>query len=94
MEVTEGTPDLGVTAYWTDAEGNVVFGPNTPKEKMKSTITEAKKRKGERSGDKTNVRFETKPKIKPVLIDLLQNLLLRLLRWKRLKTTRKTKVRR
>uniref|UniRef100_A0A3B3B6Q7 Myomesin 1b n=1 Tax=Oryzias melastigma TaxID=30732 RepID=A0A3B3B6Q7_ORYME len=26
LDVTEGTPDLGVTSYWTDAEGNVVFG--------------------------------------------------------------------
>uniref|UniRef100_A0A3Q3E946 Myomesin-1 n=1 Tax=Hippocampus comes TaxID=109280 RepID=A0A3Q3E946_HIPCM len=25
LEVTEGTPDLGVTSYLTDAEGNVVF---------------------------------------------------------------------
>ncbi|KAF7669977.1 hypothetical protein LDENG_00105610 [Lucifuga dentata] len=39
LEITEGTPDLGVTSYWTDADGNVVFGPNTPKEKMKTTVT-------------------------------------------------------
>lgn len=50
LEITEGTPDLGVTSYWTDAEGNVVFDPNTPKEKMKTTVTGTKtqKRKGER----------------------------------------------
>lgn len=50
MEVTEGTPDLGVTSYWTDEEGNVVFGSNTPKEKMKTTLTGTKmqKRKGEK----------------------------------------------
>ncbi|XP_054620876.1 M-protein, striated muscle isoform X7 [Dunckerocampus dactyliophorus] len=41
LEVTEGTPDLGVTSYWTDSEGNVVFGPNTPKEKQ-SGITAMK----------------------------------------------------
>ncbi|XP_061569767.1 M-protein, striated muscle isoform X3 [Cololabis saira] len=47
VELTEGTPDLGVTSYMTDAEGNVVFSPNTPKEKMKTSITgtKAKKRK-------------------------------------------------
>lgn len=51
LETTEGTPDLGVTSYWTDAEGNVVFGPNTPKEKMKTTVTGKgmQKRKGERN---------------------------------------------
>lgn len=49
LEITEGTPDLGVTSYWTDADGNVVFGPNTPKEKMKTPVTGTKirKRKGE-----------------------------------------------
>ncbi|XP_039646177.1 M-protein, striated muscle isoform X4 [Perca fluviatilis] len=46
LEITEGTPDLGVTSYSTDAEGNVVFGPNTPKEKMKTTVTGTKKQKG------------------------------------------------
>lgn len=45
LEVTEGTPDLGVTSYWTDAEGNVVFGPKTPNEKMKTTITGTKTQK-------------------------------------------------
>ncbi|XP_008298788.1 smoothelin-like protein 1 [Stegastes partitus] len=45
LEITEGTPDLGVTSYWTDAEGNVVFGPNTPKEKMKTSGTKMQKRK-------------------------------------------------
>ncbi|MEQ2246535.1 Myomesin-1 [Ilyodon furcidens] len=39
LEITEGTPDLGVTSYWTDAEGNVIFDPNTPKEKMKTSVT-------------------------------------------------------
>lgn len=50
--MTEGTPDLGVTSYWTDAEGNVVFGPNTPKERMKTTVTGTKmeKRKSEMAG--------------------------------------------
>ncbi|KAM4718861.1 myomesin-1 isoform 2-T2 [Anableps anableps] len=42
LEITEGTPDLGVTSYWTDAEGNVVFNPNTPKEKMKTSVTGTK----------------------------------------------------
>nr|XP_057915303.1 M-protein, striated muscle isoform X5 [Doryrhamphus excisus] len=41
LEVTEGTPDLGVTSYWTDSEGNVVFGPNTP-EKKQSAVTAMK----------------------------------------------------
>ncbi|XP_031148648.1 M-protein, striated muscle isoform X10 [Sander lucioperca] len=45
LEITEGTPDLGVTSYSTDAEGNVVFGPNTPKERMKTTVTGTKKQK-------------------------------------------------
>ncbi|XP_032360216.1 M-protein, striated muscle isoform X7 [Etheostoma spectabile] len=49
LEITEGTPDLGVTSYSTDAEGNVVFGPNTPKERMKTTVTGIKKQK--RKGD-------------------------------------------
>lgn len=51
MEVIEGTPNLGVTSYWTDAEGNVVFNPGSPKEKMKTPVTETKmqKRKGERT---------------------------------------------
>ncbi|XP_068199788.1 myomesin-1 isoform X2 [Antennarius striatus] len=53
LEVTEGTPDLGVTSYWTDAEGNVVFGPNTPKEKMKASVTGAKKEKRKESVTKT-----------------------------------------
>ncbi|XP_049912854.1 M-protein, striated muscle isoform X5 [Epinephelus moara] len=39
LEIIEGTPDLGVTSYWTDPEGNVVFGPNTPEEKMKTPVT-------------------------------------------------------
>ncbi|XP_032407359.1 M-protein, striated muscle isoform X2 [Xiphophorus hellerii] len=48
LEITEGTPDLGVTSYWTDAEGNVVFNPNTPEEKMKTSVTGMKnpKQKG------------------------------------------------
>lgn len=51
MEVSEGTPNLGVTSYWTDADGNVVFGPNTPKEKMKTpgSISKTQKQKGERT---------------------------------------------
>ncbi|TDG97438.1 hypothetical protein EPR50_G00225660 [Perca flavescens] len=53
LEITEGTPDLGVTSYSTDAEGNVVFGPNTPKEKMKTTVTGTKKQKGKDSVTKT-----------------------------------------
>ncbi|XP_057680992.1 myomesin-1 isoform X2 [Corythoichthys intestinalis] len=43
LDVVEGTPDLGVTSYWTDAEGNVVFGANTPKEKMKTSVTGIRK---------------------------------------------------
>lgn len=40
---------MGVTSYWTDAEGNVVFGPNTPKEKMKTpgSSSKSQKQKGE-----------------------------------------------
>ncbi|XP_045904990.1 myomesin-1 isoform X2 [Micropterus dolomieu] len=53
LEVTEGTPDLGVTSYSTDAEGNVVFGPNTPKEKMKTTVTGTKMQKQKESVTKT-----------------------------------------
>ncbi|XP_039982483.1 M-protein, striated muscle isoform X2 [Xiphias gladius] len=53
LEITEGTPDLGVTSYWTDAEGNVVFGPNTPKEKMKTTVTGTKMQRRKESGAKT-----------------------------------------
>ncbi|RVE58662.1 hypothetical protein OJAV_G00196600 [Oryzias javanicus] len=45
LDVTEGTPDLGVTSYWTDAEGNVVFGPNTPKDKLKTSVVGAKTQK-------------------------------------------------
>ncbi|XP_061821645.2 myomesin-1-like [Nerophis lumbriciformis] len=44
LEVTEGTPDLGVTSYLTDAAGNVAFGPNASK-KMKSTVTATKVQK-------------------------------------------------
>ncbi|KAM9774757.1 myomesin-1 isoform 2-T2 [Syngnathus typhle] len=43
LDVIEGTPDLGVTSYWTDAEGNVVFGANTPEDKMKTTVTGMRK---------------------------------------------------
>ncbi|XP_061661988.1 myomesin-1 isoform X7 [Syngnathoides biaculeatus] len=43
LEVIEGTPDLGVTSYWTDAEGNVVFGSNTPEDKMKTAVTGMRK---------------------------------------------------
>nr|XP_046227623.1 M-protein, striated muscle isoform X3 [Scatophagus argus] len=53
LEVTEGTPDLGVTSYWTDADGNVVFGPNTPKEKMKTPVTGTKIQKRKESVTKT-----------------------------------------
>ncbi|XP_031706004.1 myomesin-1 isoform X2 [Anarrhichthys ocellatus] len=53
LEIGEGTPDLGVTSYSTDAEGNVVFGPNTPKEKMKTTVTGTKKQKRKESVSKT-----------------------------------------
>uniref|UniRef100_A0A3P9NLR4 Myomesin-1 n=1 Tax=Poecilia reticulata TaxID=8081 RepID=A0A3P9NLR4_POERE len=51
LEITEGTPDLGVTSYWTDAEGNVVFNPNTPEGKTKTSVTGMKtpKRKGEQT---------------------------------------------
>lgn len=42
---------MGVTSYWTDAEGNVVFGPNTPNEKMKppGSTSKSQKQKGERA---------------------------------------------
>ncbi|XP_062336197.1 myomesin-1 isoform X3 [Osmerus eperlanus] len=45
INVTEGTGDLGGTAYLTDADGNVVFGPNTPQEKKKTTVTGKKMQK-------------------------------------------------
>ncbi|XP_046879448.1 myomesin-1 isoform X9 [Hypomesus transpacificus] len=45
IKVTEGTGDLGGTAYLTDADGNVVFGPNTPQEKKKTTVTGKKMQK-------------------------------------------------
>ncbi|XP_039473771.1 M-protein, striated muscle isoform X5 [Oreochromis aureus] len=54
VEVTEGTPDLGVTSYWTDEEGNVVFGPNTPKEKMKTSLTGTKMQKRKESVSKAS----------------------------------------
>lgn len=49
---------MGVTSYWTDAEGNVVFGPNTPKEKMKTpgSSSKSQKQKGERIETKVFVR--------------------------------------
>ncbi|KAK2859600.1 hypothetical protein Q5P01_004220 [Channa striata] len=53
LEVTKGTPDLGVTSYCTDAEGNVVFGPNTPRENIKTTVTGTKKQKRKESVTKT-----------------------------------------
>jgi len=49
LEIIDETPDLGVTSYSTDADGNVVFGPNTPKEKRKTTVTGTTTRKGERA---------------------------------------------
>ena len=57
IKVTEGTGDLGGTAYLTDADGNVVFGPNTPQEKKKTTVTGKKmqKRKGK---TKTNPQVD------------------------------------
>ncbi|XP_062235445.1 M-protein, striated muscle isoform X3 [Platichthys flesus] len=42
LETTEGTPDQGVTSYWTDPVGNVVFGPNTPQEKIEMQKRKAK----------------------------------------------------
>ncbi|KAM9839522.1 myomesin-1 [Aulostomus maculatus] len=68
LDVTEGTPDLGVTSYSTDAEGNVVFDPNTPKAKMKTALTGTKtqKRKGSTSKahpvEKTEENKESKSK--------------------------------
>ncbi|KAK5878074.1 hypothetical protein CesoFtcFv8_025519 [Champsocephalus esox] len=72
VETTDGTPDLGVTSYWTDADGNVVFGPNTPKEKMNTTVTGTKtpKRKEsvarklpmEKVGDTDEEKVAVKPK--------------------------------
>lgn len=53
MEVIEGTPNLGVTSYWTDAEGNVVYGPNTPEEKMKTPVSGTKMQKRKESVSKT-----------------------------------------
>ncbi|CAJ1082494.1 M-protein%2C striated muscle isoform X4 [Xyrichtys novacula] len=49
LEIIEGTPDLGVTSYWTDEEGNVKFGPNTPKERMKTPGSETKTQKRKES---------------------------------------------
>lgn len=51
--MTEGTPNLGVTSYWTDADGNVVYGPNTPKEKVKTPVAGAKMQK--RTGEKAEI---------------------------------------
>ncbi|XP_030254366.1 M-protein, striated muscle isoform X5 [Sparus aurata] len=53
VEVIEGTPDLGITSYWTDAEGNVVYSPNTPEEKMKTPVTGTKTQKRKDSVAKT-----------------------------------------
>ncbi|XP_022622792.1 myomesin-1 [Seriola dumerili] len=53
LEIIEGTPDLGVTSYWTDADGNVVFGASTPKEKMKTTVTGTKTQRAKESVAKT-----------------------------------------
>ncbi|XP_040023836.2 myomesin-1 isoform X5 [Gasterosteus aculeatus] len=53
LEIVEETPDFGTTSYSTDAEGNVVFGPNTPKEKMKTAVTGTKKQKRKESVTKT-----------------------------------------
>ncbi|XP_074550134.1 myomesin-1 [Halichoeres trimaculatus] len=52
LELIEGTPDLGVTSYMTDAEGNVMFGPNTPKERMKTPGSETKTQKRKESAAK------------------------------------------
>ncbi|CAK6970211.1 myomesin-1 [Scomber scombrus] len=52
MEIIEGTPDLGVTSYSTDADGNVVFCPNTPKDKMKVSVTGTKTKKRKESVSK------------------------------------------
>lgn len=51
LEIIDGTPDLGVTSYWTDAEGNVVFSPNTPEEKMRTPVTKTQKRQSEKRGE-------------------------------------------
>lgn len=54
LEIIDGTPGLGVTSYWTDAEGNVVFGPNTPEEKMRTPVTKTQRRKGEKRKELMN----------------------------------------
>ncbi|XP_056289460.1 myomesin-1 isoform X3 [Pseudoliparis swirei] len=53
LEIIDETPDLGVTSYSTDADGNVVFGPNTPKEKRKTTVTGTTTRKGKEAATET-----------------------------------------
>ncbi|XP_024910207.1 M-protein, striated muscle isoform X8 [Cynoglossus semilaevis] len=52
LETTEGLPDLGVTSYWTDADGNVMFGPNTPQQKMEA-VQKKKESLGKTSPQKT-----------------------------------------
>ncbi|XP_069368823.1 myomesin-1 isoform X1 [Paralichthys olivaceus] len=64
LETTEGTPDLGVTSYWTDADGNVVFGPNTPKEKRKESMAKAAKMKEDKKERKSEGSEEQKNEIK------------------------------
>ncbi|XP_072307110.1 myomesin-1 isoform X2 [Eucyclogobius newberryi] len=69
LEVVEGTPDLGITSYWTDAEGNVVFGPNTPKEKMITSYTGAKTQEPE-DCEPLKEEEETNPTQEPKRFDL------------------------
>ncbi|XP_042366506.1 M-protein, striated muscle isoform X2 [Plectropomus leopardus] len=72
LEIIEGTPDLGVTSYWTDTDGNVVFSPNTPQEKMKTPITETKTQKRKKSVSKTppTEKVEDEKKVAPKASDL------------------------
>lgn len=57
LEIIDGTPDLGVTSYWTDAEGNVVFSPNTPEEKMRTPVTKTQRQKGEKIDQRNKICF-------------------------------------
>lgn len=64
---------MGVTSYWTDADGNVVFGPNTPKEKMKTPGSTSKTQK--QKGDRTKIKILVTSKLKCLLMIVrLQNL--------------------
>lgn len=69
LEIIDETPDLGVTSYSTDADGNVVFGPNTPKEKRKTTVTGTTTRKGKEAATKTLLVEKVEDKDREMVAD-------------------------